>query len=204
MTGHIYVSQILLYENALQPPTSSTLSPQDKLTFLWSCVHAAKGFLANRYSDSSVFPAPHEQQTAELEYRLRNPKFICMSSTDFIYTFLTALKLIMLQLPGWDLDSVRRELQFGEFLDRQCCEMEAIASRRQAQFARTGRGAYPADGFVNLAKKMRCLSEQMVRFPFLSIWLLPVLSIYLLPARPPTKHNVSVRFINNEPHSAPS
>ena len=157
-----------------RPRETPLLSPQDKLTFLHSCVHSAKGFLLNRYSDSSIFPSSspsEQQQTAELEYRLRNPKFICMSSTDFIYTFLTALKLIMLQIPGWDLEVVRRELRFDEFLERQCCEMEAIAERRQGQWARVrarveqgGGGSYPADGFANLAKKMRCLIGQMVGF----------------------------------------
>ncbi|KAM7199817.1 hypothetical protein V8F33_004221 [Rhypophila sp. PSN 637] len=140
---------------------------QDRFEFLWSCVRAAKGFLVNRYACPVGTPSPFactlEEQRQELEYRLRNPRFSCISSSDFIYTFLTALKLIMLSLPGWDLDVVRREMCFVDFLERQCVEMEIITGRRVSQFSRASTTLEPemVDMFANLTRKMRRLSGQM-------------------------------------------
>lgn len=73
----------------------------------------------------------------------------------------------MLSLPGWDLDVVRREMCFVDFLERQCVEMEIITAGRQSQFSQVGvpLAAGTIDMFPKLTKKMRSLSEQLVRFP---------------------------------------
>ncbi|KAM7193295.1 hypothetical protein V8F20_008490 [Naviculisporaceae sp. PSN 640] len=161
-------SQFSAQPNNSKRPRGTGLSLQDRFDFLWSCLRAAKGFLVNRYafslgSPSSVFACTLEEQQQELEYRLRNPRFSCISSSDFIYTFLTSLKLIMLSLPGWDLDIVRREMCFVDFLERQCVEMEIITARRQRQFSQAGAplATEIIDTFAKLTRKMRSLSEQM-------------------------------------------
>lgn len=112
------------------------------------------------------------------------PRFACMSSFDFVYSFLTALKLITLRLHGWDLDEVRRELEFDKFIERQVRDMEFMVERRRKRrrfiFGNWGTLAETEgmvdgvvavdegendDPFLKLAKKIRVLSRMMVRFP---------------------------------------
>ncbi|KAK3322363.1 hypothetical protein B0H66DRAFT_554131 [Apodospora peruviana] len=114
------------------------LSAADRFDFLWSCVRATTSFLSNRFDPAAAAQPSANQQDLDrlLDRLLERPRFICMSSFDFMYAFMTALKLIMLQVPGWDVALVRRELRFEEFLERQVGEMEAVAHRRQKQFTR--------------------------------------------------------------------
>jgi len=110
-----------------------------------------------------------------------------MTSFDFVYSFLTALKLITLRLPGWDLDAVRRELEFDKFIERQVRDMEYMVDRRRrrrrfifgnwsglAETEGMVDGVVAADEsenedpFLKLAKKIRVLSRMMVSFSLLS------------------------------------
>ncbi|KAK5664177.1 hypothetical protein OQA88_393 [Cercophora sp. LCS_1] len=169
LIGHTYIAEILIYEIGLQGdaqfPASPLFSSSYRLILLTSCLRATKCFLENRFA-------------ADIgEY----PRFICMSTFDFIFSFLTALKLITLRLPGWDLNDVRQELEFDKFVERQVRDMEFMVERRRKRrrffFGNWAAPAAPEgmvdgvlvagdeddgeDPFLKLAKKIRTLSKVM-------------------------------------------
>lgn len=63
---------------------------------LWACARVVRTFLTNRFAREAG------------DY----PRFIRLSSFDLTYVFLTMLKMVTLQVPGWDLARVREELHF--------------------------------------------------------------------------------------------
>ena len=63
---------------------------------LWASARIVHSFLTNRLAGGIT------------DY----PRFIRLSSFDLTYVFLTLLKLVTLQAPGWDLAQVREELHF--------------------------------------------------------------------------------------------
>lgn len=170
------MAEILLYEIGLQEEAhfvshTYAFTSTYRLNLLESCLQATKAFLTNRFA--------HEMG----EW----PRFACMTSFDFVYSFLTALKLITLRLPGWDLDAVRRELEFDKFIERQVRDMEYMVDRRRrrrrfifgnwsglAETEGMVDGVVAADEsenedpFLKLAKKIRVLSRMMVSFSLLS------------------------------------
>lgn len=191
LIGHTYVAEILIYEIGLQANAHLSdplplFTPSYRVSLLMSCLRATKGFLANRFA-------------AEIgEY----PRFICMSTFDFIYAFLTALKLITLRMPGWDLNKVRQELEFDKFVERQVIDMEFMVERRRKRrrffFGNWAAPAAPEgmvdgvvtgdeddgeDPFLKLAQKIRTLSKLMVRISL------------LVPVVFPDRHSADVGYI---------
>lgn len=161
LVGHIHVAEILLYEiglgdNTSTPPSlPSTMDHSTRLTILNSCLRATKNFLNNRFA----------QEIREY------PRFICMTSFDFVYAFLTALKLITLQAPGWNLTRVRQDLDFDRLVERQLHDMEFMAERRRRRrnliyrnweniraVDHSGGDEGDEDPFLKLAKKIKSLS----------------------------------------------
>lgn len=126
MAGHIYVAEILLYELGIHQDgwQQQLLAPTDRLELLWACLGATKGFLTNRFARTTS----------------QYPRFTCMSSFDFVYAFLTCLKLITLEAPGWDLQIVRRQLPLDELIDRQVEHMEQVANQRKGRGRDDSRG----------------------------------------------------------------
>ncbi|KAH8880399.1 hypothetical protein GQ53DRAFT_669908 [Thozetella sp. PMI_491] len=136
LRGHLSIAEILLYEIGLSD--SSGLTINDQLEFLWACVSATKAFFANR------FAGPFSDC----------PRFICMSTFDLVYAFLTCLKLITFDAPGWDKNLVRQELYFDQMLKRQAEDMEVMAAQRNQ------RGHLPdKDPLQRLTAKVKCLSQ---------------------------------------------
>ncbi|KAK4188676.1 protein priB [Podospora australis] len=182
--GHIQVAELLLYQSSFHEPETSHWSSQEspvvpmspteeRLQMLWDCARVVREFLAARF-----------------EYKMTDyPRFVCMSSFPFTFVFLTLLKLMTLRLPGWDLKTVREELGFEQFVERQIEDMEFTAARRKKRSrSRVSGGASNQnspedpdgprsingyqeidedDPFVKLARKIRnlktcvvgCLSE---------------------------------------------
>jgi hypothetical protein len=114
LAGHLHVAEILIYENSVEelsqcpftekscgrlsrPVTSKPageLEDPDKLEMLWECARVVRSVMGSRFS------------RAVEDY----PRFMCLSSCDITYTFVVMLKLVTLQVPGWDLERVRAEL----------------------------------------------------------------------------------------------
>lgn len=113
MVGHLHVAELILYEHSLPelawcpfaalfggqhpvpPPAAESLDP-DRLELLWACVRVTREYMAHRFAHESG------------DY----PRFNCMSSFDLTYMFLTMLRLVTLQVPGWDLAKVKEESGF--------------------------------------------------------------------------------------------
>ena len=74
------------------------LTLTDRLELLWSCLNAAKAFLAVRFA----------RPVGD------HPRFICVTCVDFTHTFITCVRLALLELPGWDLQRVKAELSLVE------------------------------------------------------------------------------------------
>ncbi|KAK4242585.1 protein priB [Achaetomium macrosporum] len=131
LAGHLHVVEVLVYENSLselsygpfatqhceQDPMAVSIAQPDpeRIEMLWKCTHAVQGFMANRLSREKG------------EY----PRFICLSSFDTTYVFLTMLKLVTLQVPGWDLGRAREELRFDYVVSQLIEHMELTAERRK-------------------------------------------------------------------------
>ena len=120
MAGHFLVAEILVYENCLEEelshcPFACPLGPlggerpsmtamsapvseadAGRVSILWDCARVVHTFMSQRFANEAQ------------DY----PRYICPTSLDLTYVFLTMLKLVTLQVPGWDLARVREELQF--------------------------------------------------------------------------------------------
>jgi len=160
-----------LYEIGLQEdpqfPSVFSYTPSYRLVLLRACLKATKAFLTNRFA----------RKIGDF------PRYICVSSFDFVYSFLTALKLITVQLPGWDLNQVRQDLEFEKFVEQSAADMDHAAERRRNRrhliFRNWAVGASAAhegldglmagaddckdeDPFLKVARKIRMLSKVMV------------------------------------------
>lgn len=122
--SHVHIAETLLYEIAIPQPqgtggssmSSLSLSPTDRLELLWNCLKSTRDFFAVQ------FDRPLGDR----------PGVICMTSFDRIFSFLTILKLItIVDVPGWDLATVRREVNFAALLERQAIDLETMAVRRR-------------------------------------------------------------------------
>jgi hypothetical protein len=117
LAGHFLVAEILVYENCLEeelshcpfavpsagePISMAAMSAPasevdaGRVSLLWDCARVVHTFMSQRFSgEAQDFP-----------------RYICPTSLDMTYVFLTMLKLVTLQIPGWDLPRVREELRF--------------------------------------------------------------------------------------------
>lgn len=117
LKSHVNVAQVLLYEIAFSDQHSAApfISFADRLQLLWSCLRSLKSFFDIRFA------------SRELEH----PRFLCLSASDFVYAVITGLKLMMLQLPGWNLAHIRVELDMIEVMDQQIRDLVMIITRRK-------------------------------------------------------------------------
>ncbi len=140
---HYSMAEVLLYETSLvDGQLGSFVSAPVRLEMLRSCLHAAKAFLQNR------FASPIDDQ----------PRFLCLNSLEYMYAFVTALKLMTLQLPGWDCCQVRRELDFDELLDRQIHDMHKLSERRRKKTEVESTD----DPFLRLGKKIELVKAALL------------------------------------------
>lgn len=142
--AHYHIAEMLLYEIGIQDvQTTASLSPTDRLELLWSCVNATKSFLDIRFSEPlTVYP-----------------RFICMASFDFVYSLILCLKLMTLNAPGWDLNTVRKQLCFDELVARQARDLRVLAERRSKGSGSGTWGAALADPFLRLATRLEQFNE---------------------------------------------
>jgi hypothetical protein len=116
LAGHFLVAEILVYDNTLEelahcpfgkPPCgrnsigASAMSVEEanpeRLELLWECARVVLTFMSSRFVEEIG------------DY----PRFVCASSFDLTYVFLTMLKLVTLKVPGWDSAVVAKELRFN-------------------------------------------------------------------------------------------
>ncbi len=118
LAGHLQVAEILIYENSMDDFFNSSFTSRSGgkdgamagiptppiggedhaacVEMLCEGARVVHAFMTSRFSHDIG------------EY----PRFIRLSSFDLTYVFLTMLKMVTLQAPGWDLARVRQELRF--------------------------------------------------------------------------------------------
>ncbi|KAK1520139.1 hypothetical protein CPAR01_15190 [Colletotrichum paranaense] len=134
LLAHISIAQVLLYEIGIPEARgpASFISLTERLELLWGCCSAAKQFLEIR------FPRNHLSL---------QPRFTCLSSSDFLYVFIVCLKLMTLdQVPGWDLPLVQKHLDLGGVVESQVAHLEVFVAHRSGKFRRAAADAAAARG----------------------------------------------------------
>ncbi|KAF6830530.1 tRNA processing endoribonuclease [Colletotrichum plurivorum] len=114
---HISIAEILLYEIGIpesQGP-ASYISLTERLDLLWGCCMASKTFLERRFPKNN---------------RSVQPRFTCLSSSDFLYVFIVSLKLMTLEVPGWDLSVIRKHLDLASVVESQVQHLEIFTLKR--------------------------------------------------------------------------
>ena len=64
------------------------------------------------------------------------PQYTYLSIFDYTYAMLTCLKLSTLYAPGWDLQIVRKEINFDDFLEKQIQEIKHFMGKRTTAIKR--------------------------------------------------------------------
>jgi hypothetical protein len=114
------VAEVLLYESAIPDARASRvpISSSDRLSILWACLSAAKGFFEERYEQSIFLP----------------PRYTCLSSSDWLYVVITGLKLHTIEVFGWDIGMVSSQLPLGELVDLHLQDIDRyLVVRRQGR-----------------------------------------------------------------------
>lgn len=108
---------MLLYEVGIpesQNP-NSVLRQHEKLELLWRCLGGARRFLSIRFGGPLYTP----------------PRFTMLGASDWLYVILVCLRLLALQVPGWDLVAVSKQISLDEMADREVEETTRCAERRR-------------------------------------------------------------------------
>ncbi|EXM04108.1 hypothetical protein FOIG_05649 [Fusarium odoratissimum NRRL 54006] len=114
---HVNVAEVLLYEIAVsdQHSAASYLPLTDRLQLLWACVRSLKTFFDIRFD--------HRE--------MERPRFLCMSASELVYTIIVGIKVVTLQLPGWNLAQIHAELDMVEVMSQQAQDLDIIVGRRK-------------------------------------------------------------------------
>ena len=115
---HLSVGETLLKDFAISDQRCSPEKMQvtDRLQLLWSCVRSLKAFFDVRFAEPEV----------------ERPRFLILIASDLAYTLITGLKLLTLQLPGWELESLHAELPMSTVLGKQIDHITEVMSRRKS------------------------------------------------------------------------
>ncbi|KAF5026062.1 hypothetical protein F66182_1854 [Fusarium sp. NRRL 66182] len=149
---HVNLAEVLLYEIAISDQHSaiSHLSMTDRLHLLWCCLGSLKTFFDIKFD--------HRE--------LERPRFLCMSASELVYCIIAGIKLVTLQLPGWDLPSVHAQLDLVQVMDQQARDLDIIVGRRKhgnmlgtATPAGIPTPPPPADPFERLVKQLKSVRD---------------------------------------------
>lgn len=152
LMSNLHTAEALLYEVGLQEvgPGAGGLEGTDRLEVLWSLLTCSKAFFALRLggpTDCCV-------------------RFPCISSVDFMYMFITSLKLITLHAPGWDLVRIRQDLKLPELVDRQIQELEAgIRFRKRRSCLSATGNQWIIDPLVRLVTVLKGIAAAIRTMP---------------------------------------
>ncbi|KAF5668862.1 cercosporin resistance [Fusarium heterosporum] len=149
---HVNVAEVLLYEIAIsdQHFAVSCLPLTDRLQLLWACVKSLKTFFDIRFD--------HRE--------LERPRFLCMSASELVYTIIVGIKVVTLQLPGWNLVNIHGELDIVQVMSQQAEDLDIIVERRKhgnmlgaATPAGVPTSPPPPDPFERLVKQLKSVRD---------------------------------------------
>lgn len=141
---HVSVAEVLLKDIAIsdQRCSSDNMQVSDRLQLLWSCVKSLNDFFEVRFAEPEV----------------EKPRFLCIIASDLAYTLISGIKLLTLQLPGWDVSSINKELDMVAIFGKQIEHlMEVIVKRRSGLLSPDRCGV--EDPLERLVRLMRTAQE---------------------------------------------
>lgn len=125
----VKLAEILLYEAGLSEELAVSLTPPERLDMLWKCLQATRAMLDLRFSQLPTAAIPALQS-------------IPLMGSDYTFAMLTCLRLSTVNLPGWDLRLVRREVDFNKYLALQHQVLKSfVETRREALMSDGGASA---------------------------------------------------------------
>ncbi|OLN94052.1 hypothetical protein CCHL11_03516 [Colletotrichum chlorophyti] len=140
---HVSIAEVLLYEIGI-PERQSYMSHTERLELLWGCCSAAKTFLDLRF--------PRNNRSVQ-------PRFTCLSSSDFLYVFIVCLKLMTLEVAGWDLPLIQKHLDLGGVVESQVAHLELFIARRNMKQTAGDEGPRVTDPFKRLTEMLSYFKE---------------------------------------------
>lgn len=87
----------------------------DRLQLLWSCVRSLRSFFQIRLTIRDV----------------EQPRFLGLTASDLAYTIITAIKLLMVRLPGWNASQIVNEMGLFEVLEHQIKDLGDLVAIRK-------------------------------------------------------------------------
>ncbi|KAG5912889.1 hypothetical protein E4U42_001739 [Claviceps africana] len=141
---HIAVAETLLKEMAIsdQRCHPENMQPLDRLQILWSCIKSLNEFFEIRFAKPEV----------------EGPRFLLIMASDVAYTLITGMKLLTLQLPGWDLHRIIQKLDIVTIFDRQINHINDVILQRRSGLLSPDRCA-TEDPLERLVRLMRTAQE---------------------------------------------
>lgn len=134
------IAEILLTEWAISDRhcNDSNMTLTDRLRLLWTCVRSLKSVFSVRMRIWNDYGTPH---------------FLCMHSFDLSCALLTAVRLVTLRLPGWDLERIEHELAFRDVMDSVIAHLAGVVDVRRNGLYSTALLQGPRHGDDSMATK---------------------------------------------------
>ncbi|XWW96968.1 hypothetical protein V2A60_004948 [Cordyceps javanica] len=132
LCGHLLISEILLTDIALldQYCGPASMPVETRLEMLWSCIRALRAFFRNRF----------------LHRDIDKPRYVNLTTSDIAYSLITSIKLLTLQLPGWDPKHVASELTITHMIHWQINDLALIIEKRRGEPSPAGGGGGSGSG----------------------------------------------------------
>lgn len=117
--SHVHAAQVLIYEPGIPDGRSANMqmSPADRLGLLWSCLEAIQAYFEHRFA-GPIFVPPR--------FTIFNPSWL--------YVTITGIKLHTIDIPGWDINTVRARYPIERHVDAMIAEIDRFVEvRRQGR-----------------------------------------------------------------------
>ncbi|KAJ6780710.1 hypothetical protein PWT90_02318 [Aphanocladium album] len=124
LNGHILISEILLTDIALsdQHCGPAIMPVEARMELLWSCIRSLRAFFRARFLNRDI----------------DKPRYVNLTTSDVAYSLITSIKLLTLQLPGWDPKHIAAELTITHMLHWQINDLALIIEKRRSEPTASG------------------------------------------------------------------
>ncbi|GAB0133223.1 hypothetical protein EsDP_00001635 [Epichloe bromicola] len=142
---HIAIAETLLKDIAIsdQRCNSENMQVSDRLQILWGCIQSLNEFFEIRFAEPEV----------------EKPQFLIIMASDLAYTLITGIKLLTLQLPGWDLHSITQKLDMVTIFGKQIDHITDVIVKRRSGLLSPDRCDDIEDPLERLVRLMRTAQE---------------------------------------------
>ncbi|KAK5990080.1 hypothetical protein PT974_08344 [Cladobotryum mycophilum] len=142
LLNHMGIAEVLVMDVAIsdQHCNPSIMPLSDRLQLLWACVRSLRSFFNVRVGGRCF----------------EKPRFIVLSASDLAFAIITAMKLLMVKVPGWNPKIIVSELALYELLESHIQELnDLVARRRGGLLSMTEGGSPPEDPMERLCRLLK-------------------------------------------------